>query len=297
MPDSYSEEDRKDLPDLTPEQEARMWRKIDLRLLPILGSMYCMSFLDRGASVVLVSFDYCYSLRGGWKGNIGNARLQGLEADLGLVGNQYNIALTMFFIPYCIFECPSNLILKRARPRIWLPGITVVWGTVMTVMGLVKNYPQLVTCRVFLGIAEAGLFPGVIYHFTIWYPRHMLQLRIGLFYGTAALSGAFSGLLAFGISYMSGTGGFNGWRWIFILEGLGTVIVGLVGFLVLVDFPDTAGFLTPEERDYVIRRNKYDNFGVGEEERFSVKYIIQAFTDWQVGDLAVAKEIARARLT
>jgi len=114
---------------LTPEQDRALYRKIDMRLMPILSLMYLLSFMDRG--------------------NIGNARLQGLETQLDLTGNRYNIALTLFFIPYCLFECPANLVLKKFRPSRWLPGITVLWGIVMTCMGLVKNYPQLVGCRVY----------------------------------------------------------------------------------------------------------------------------------------------------
>ncbi|KAJ3769806.1 MFS general substrate transporter [Lentinula raphanica] len=249
-------------PILSEEEERKLWRKIDLRLMPILCVMYLMSFMDRG--------------------NIGNARLQGLETQLNLTGNQYNIALTMYFIPYCIFECPANLVLKKFRPSVWLPGITVLWGIIMTLMGLVKTYPQLVGVRVCLGVAEAGLFPGVAYYLSLWYPRNALQSRIGLFFGAATIAGAFSGLFAFAISFMSGTRGLLGWSWIFIIEGILTVTVGLVAFLVLVDFPVTASFLTPEERAFIVRKKKYDNSSVGEEEKFDVKYVYQAFTDWQV---------------
>ncbi|KAK7027995.1 hypothetical protein VNI00_015081 [Paramarasmius palmivorus] len=217
-------------PTLTEEEERKLWRKIDRRLMPILCLMYLMSFLDRG--------------------NIGNAKLQGLVTQLDLKGNEYNIALTMYFIPYCIFECPANLVLKKFRPRIWLPGITVLWGVIIL---------------------------------TLWYPRHKLQFRIGLFFGAASMAGAFSGLLAYGISFMSGTQGLLGWSWIFILEGIATVVVGIVAFIILVDFPATAGFLTPEERaTYIFDTTEYDNSTVGEEENFSSKYIIQALTDWQV---------------
>ncbi|KAK0201075.1 MFS general substrate transporter [Desarmillaria ectypa] len=249
-------------PALTEAQEKELWRKIDLRLMPILSLMYLFSFLDRG--------------------NIGNAKLQGLTTQLHLDGNKYNIALTMYFVPYCICECPANLVLKKFRPSRWLPGITVTWGIVMTLMGLVKNYPQLVGVRVCLGVAEAGLFPGVVYYLTLWYPRHQLQLRIGYFFGAASLAGAFSGLLAFAISFMSGTRGLLGWSWIFIIEGSATVTVGLLSFLILVDFPATAKFLTPEERAFVVWKKKYDNSSVGEEEHFSIQHLIQALTDWQI---------------
>ncbi|THH06988.1 hypothetical protein EW145_g3694 [Phellinidium pouzarii] len=214
-------------PVLTAQQERALYRKIDLRLMPILSLMYLCSFLDRG--------------------NIGNAKLAGLVTQLDLVGNQYNIAL-----PYCLAECPANLVLKKFRPSRWLPGITIVWGIVMTLMGLVKTYPQLIGVRVCLGVAEAGLFPGVVYYLTFWYPRHKLQYRIGLFLGAATLAGAFSGLLAFAIEFMGDRRGLEAWSWIFILEGIATVVVGCISIFILVDFPVTASFLTPEERAYVL---------------------------------------------
>ncbi|KAM5545391.1 hypothetical protein V8D89_001004 [Ganoderma adspersum] len=236
-------------PTLSAEEEKRLWRKVDMRLMPILTLMYLCSFLDRG--------------------NIGNAKLQGLTTQLNLTGNKYNIAL-----PYCLFECPANLVLKKFRPSKWLPGITLVWGMII--------YPQLVGTRVCLGVAEAGLFPGVVYYLSLWYPRHMLQYRVGIFFGGATLAGAFSGLLAFGISFMSGTAGMLGWSWIFIIEGMATVVVGFVSFFILVDFPHTAAFLTPEERAWIVHRKKYDNSSVGEEEHFEVRHIWETLLDWQV---------------
>jgi hypothetical protein len=137
-----------------PKREAKLLRKMDIRLIPVLALLYLMSFLDRG--------------------NIGNARLAGLEKDLGLVGNQYAWTLTIFFFSYAAFEVPSNLLLKKLRPSVWLPLIMVAWGTVMTyyvrlkrlivrLMGLVKSYEGLLAARFFLGVTEAGLFPGVAY--------------------------------------------------------------------------------------------------------------------------------------
>ncbi|KAF7358572.1 hypothetical protein MSAN_01195400 [Mycena sanguinolenta] len=289
-------------PILSAEEERKLWRKIDLKLMPILTLMYLMSFLDRGAHFRLecVNSTALQSAQEILVHLFGNARLDGLQDQLNLTGNKYNIALTMYFIPYCIFECPAkfsfvsldlrgsidihcfSLVLKRFRPSKWLPGITVVWGVVMTLMGLVKTYPELVGVRICLGVAEAGLFPGVVYYLSLWYPRHMLQLRIGLFYSAASLAGAFSGLLAYGIDFMNGTRGLLGWSWIFILEGIATVLVGILAFFVLVDFPATASFLTLEERSFIVRRKKYDNSSVGEEEHFEVRHLVQALVDWQV---------------
>jgi len=254
--------DLKNVPLLTPEEERKLWRKVDMRLMPILSLMYLLAFLDRG--------------------NIGNAKLDGLITQLDLTGNKYNIALTMFFIPYCLCEPMSNLALRAFRPSRWLPGINLIWGIVMVLMSLVKTYPQLVGVRACLGIAEAGLFPGVVYYLTLWYPRYMLQYRIALFFGAATVAGAFSGLLAFAISYMGGIAGLEGWSWIFLLEGLATIVVAIVAFFWLVDYPDTATFLTPEERAFVIWKKKYDVSSVGEGERFAVRHVRAAFTDWQI---------------
>ncbi|KAF8625353.1 hypothetical protein AX15_005429 [Amanita polypyramis BW_CC] len=212
----------------------------------------------------------------------GNAKLEGLEKQLNLKGNQFNIALTVFFFPYCLFESPANLLLKKFRPSRWLPAITVAWGMVVISMGFVKNFRQLVVTRLFLGMAESGLFPGIVYYLTFWYPRYKLQTRVGVFFGSASLAAAFSGLIAYGISFMSGTGGLLGWSWIFILEGLATVIVGFIALLVMVDFPATATFLTPEERAFVIHQKKLENSTVGEEEHLEKRHVWAAVTDWQI---------------
>jgi MFS family permease len=114
---------------------------MDVRLIPMLALLYLLSFLDRG--------------------NIGNAKIEGLQEDLKMEASQYNWCLTVFFFSYAAFEVPSNLLLKKLRPSRWLPIIMVAWGIVMTLMGIVQNYHGLLIARIFLGVAEAGLFPGV----------------------------------------------------------------------------------------------------------------------------------------
>lgn len=105
------------------------------------------------------------------------------------------------------------MMLKKLRPSLWLPSIMVAWGIVMTLMGLVQNYHGLLAARIFLGITEAGLFPGVVYYNTMWYCRYEVQVRQAYFFSAASVAGAFSGLLAYGISFMDGVGGLAGWRW------------------------------------------------------------------------------------
>ncbi|KIJ14065.1 hypothetical protein PAXINDRAFT_13182 [Paxillus involutus ATCC 200175] len=242
-------------PAITEAEEIKLWRRIDLRLMPMISLMYLFSFMDRG--------------------NIGNAKLDGLMTQLNLTGDKYNIALTMFFIvsrfihafafwfvdehvvqSFGLFEFPSNLAIQVIRPSRWLPGITVLSGIVMTLMGFVKTYPQLVGARVCLGVAEAGFLPGVAYYLTMWYPKYMYQYRLALFLGATGLAGAFSGLLAYAIDYMDGDGGLEGWSWIFILEGVVTILVGFIAVFVMVDYPSTAKFLTAEERSFVIEKRR-----------------------------------------
>ncbi|KAH9903169.1 MFS general substrate transporter, partial [Cubamyces lactineus] len=143
-------------------------------------------------------------------------------------------------------------------------------------------YPQFVGVRICLGVAEAGFSPGIYYLLSLWYPRHMLSWRFRLFWAGGTCSGAFSGLIAYGILFMSGTAGLLGWSWIFIVEGLLTVIAAIIAFFVFVDLPEMAEFLTPEERSYVIHRLKEDNSSAGEEEHFEWRHIPAAIFDWKI---------------
>lgn len=125
--------------------------------------------------------------------------------------------LTLYFIGYVLFEVPANTVLKLTRPNIWLPTLTLIWGVVATLLGVVQNYPGYLASRFFLGVAESGLFPGVVFYLSMWYKRNEQHYRVALFFSAASLAGAFGGILAWGIAHMKGVGGYNGWRWIFIL--------------------------------------------------------------------------------
>ncbi|KAJ3521096.1 hypothetical protein NM208_g13450 [Fusarium decemcellulare] len=253
---------------------ANRFLQMDLRLIPMLALLYLLSFLDRG--------------------NIGNAKIEGLQEDLKMTPDQYNWCLTVFFFTYAAFEVPSNLLLKKLRPSVWLPTIMVAWGLVMTLMGIVQNYHGLLIARIFLGVTEAGLFPGVAYYLTMWYCRHEIQFRQALFFSAASIAGAFSGLLAFAIAKMDGVGGLKGWRWIFILEGIVTVLVAIWAFWALYDFPETAKFLTEDERAFVVFRLKYQGqkkasgqeqgatTRVAQADEFKWDYVWSAFRDWQI---------------
>ena len=182
-----------------PDAEKKLVRKVDRYIVPMVMMTYLLCFLDRT--------------------NIGNARLFGLENDLGLHGNQYQLAVAIMFVPYVLVEIPSNLVLKRFTPSKWLAIVTISWGIVSTLMGIVQNFGGLMACRLLLGLFEGGLFPGLTVYLTLFYTKKELALRIGYLFVSSALAGACGGLLAYGISYMDGVAGLSGWRWVFILEG------------------------------------------------------------------------------
>ncbi|KAF7118976.1 hypothetical protein CNMCM5793_008616 [Aspergillus hiratsukae] len=213
--------------------------KQDTRILPALALLFLCSFLDRT--------------------NVGNAKILGLQNDLNITGNQYDIGLTVFYLTYICSELPSNLIIKKASPKIWLPALTMVWGIITMCLGFVRNFAGFVAVRAILGIAEGGLLPGMILYLSFFYRRSDLAIRIGLFYTAASLSGAFGGLLARGLAAIGPRGGLEGWRWIMIIEGLLTFACGALSYVCLPNSIETATFLTAEERQFARGRMLLDN--------------------------------------
>jgi sugar phosphate permease len=141
--------------------DKKLLRKLDMKLIPWLTLLYLVSFLDRT--------------------NIGNAKIDGLLDDLKMSGPQYNASLSIFFVSYALFEPLTNVLLKRLKPSIFIPAIMVAWGIVMTLMGVVHNFEGLAAARFFLGVAEAGLFPGVNYYLSCWYKRSEIGKRVCIF--------------------------------------------------------------------------------------------------------------------
>ncbi|KAK2746576.1 hypothetical protein FQN55_005564 [Onygenales sp. PD_40] len=222
--------------------EKALIRKIDWRLLPILGALYAIALIDRV--------------------NISNARVAGMDKELGLsIGSRYTIALVVFFIPYFIFELPSNIVLRKVGSANWLAFVAFGWGSFMLGQGFVKNWEALTAVRFLLGFFEAGFFPGCVYLISCWYVRYEIQTRLAAFYLTSVLVGGFSSILAFGLMQMDGLGGYLGWSWIFIIEGLLTQVVGILSWFLIIDFPDKAqkkGFLTEEEAEFIKHRIEKD---------------------------------------
>ncbi|OGE50220.1 hypothetical protein PENARI_c018G00842 [Penicillium arizonense] len=163
----------------------------------------------------------------------------------------------------------------------------VAWGLVMTLTGIVQNYSGLLAARFFLGVTEAGLFPGLAFYVSLWYPRKNSQFRLALIFASASMAGAFSGLLAYLISKMDGVGGLEGWRWIFILEGLLTVVVAVFSFFLVWDEPATAAFLSEHEKRILLDALNYTQTEtstapqLGNKHSFKWKHFVDALLDWQ----------------
>ncbi|EGG01025.1 uncharacterized protein MELLADRAFT_92746 [Melampsora larici-populina 98AG31] len=177
--------------------------------------------------------------------------------------------LVRIFIAAQMAELPANLYLKKIGPHIFLPTIVTIWGIVTTFQGFITSYGGLIATRFFLGLVKGGLFPGIILYLSTFYTRRELQLRIALFFSAASLSGAFSGLLAFGLIRLDGAGGRPGWAWIFIVKGLFTVLGGIAGYFIIPATPTATRLLSARQKEIILKRLERDQPLTDIDEQFS----------------------------
>ncbi|KAK4696229.1 hypothetical protein P7C71_g1651, partial [Lecanoromycetidae sp. Uapishka_2] len=251
--------------EIDPALDRRITSKFDRHVVPWLFGLWLLAFIDRS--------------------NIGNARIDGLATDLKLTnGNKFNVALTVFYVSYVLIDVPSNWILKWIGAGYYLPGLMISWGIVGTCMGSVKSYGGLIAARCFLGLCEGGLLGGMVLYLSMFYRRHDLLFRLGLFYCAAPLSGAFGGLLATGLAEIR-FHGYNRWPWIFFVEGAVTVCFGILTVFFLPHTPKQAKCLTEEERHAAVTRMKLDAHGASsksnvEAETFNWRWVRMAVLNW-----------------
>ncbi|OJJ96774.1 hypothetical protein ASPACDRAFT_1873979 [Aspergillus aculeatus ATCC 16872] len=251
------------LPPLTSTTERKLMAKIDWHIVPCLCIMYLLAFLDRV--------------------NISNAAVLGLQKDLNIVtGTKYNTALTIFFVPYVLFEIPSNLLLKKLKPHVWLSLCMFGFGLVMICQGLVTSWGGLVTTRWFLGMFETGMFPGCFYLLGTWYKRSEAQKRFSFFFSSTTLAGAFGGLLASGLGKMAGLRGYGGWRWVFIIEGVLTCVVSFVWYFIIPGFPEDVKWINDEERRYIQAKLAQDVGKAGHNAHIGFRDVLDVFKDYKI---------------
>lgn len=227
----------------TLDEQARVYRKVNLRLIPFLFICYVAAYLDRI--------------------NIGFAQLQ-MKADLGFSDAVYGLGAGIFFFGYALFEVPSNLLLEKIGARKTLLRIMVLWGLTSAGMMFVTTPTQLYIARFLLGLFEAGFFPGIILYFTYWYPSGMRAKIIALFMSGMAVAGIIGGPLSGWImNDMAGVNGWAGWQWMFLLEGLPAVLLGVMAWFLLYDRPRDARWLSARDKDVIDSTLQQDQKALG----------------------------------
>jgi len=223
---------------------ARLVRKLDWRMLPTLSFLYLMCSLD--------------------KANAGNAKLFGFLTDVGMTSTQFNLALMYLFFTYGLCEPLSNIMLRRLGPKIWFPCIVTAWGLITTLTSICKSYGGYVVIRLFLGMTEAGLYPGSYFILSMWYTPQELATRMAIFYGANTAAGAFGGVIAYGVGNLDHHMGWRAWQWLFLIEGVITIFGGICTYFFLPHFPHKyvggkGHWLSSEEAEYAKLRIKYAN--------------------------------------
>jgi len=217
---------------MTPNFRAETIRIVTRRLIPFLMLLYLIAYVDRA--------------------NISVAALQ-MNADLGLSARMYGLGAGVFYITYIIFEVPSNVILARVGARRWIARIMVTWGLVACGMAFIQNAGQLYTMRLLLGAAEAGFTPGIIYFISRWFPSSDRARAMSLFYIAAALASVIGLPLSGALLQMDGIFGYAGWRWLYFIEGVPAVALGLVVLKYLPDRVHDAKWLSAEQADWLAK--------------------------------------------
>ncbi|MEG1212086.1 MAG: MFS transporter [Leclercia sp.] len=211
--------------------EQRVMRKITLRIVPFIMLLYFIAFLDRV--------------------NIGFAALT-MNAELGFSPAVFGFGAGIFFLGYFLFEVPSNLILHKVGARIWIARVMITWGLVSGCMAFVQGTTSFYTLRFLLGVAEAGFFPGIILYLSYWFPAQKRAQVTAIFMAAAPISTALGSPISAALLEMHGMMGFAGWQWMFVLEAVPAVILGVVVLFWLTDRPEKAKWLSEEERGWLI---------------------------------------------
>jgi len=245
------------------EMSARVMRKVATRLIPFLGIAYFLNYIDRT--------------------NISFAKLT-MSEDLGLTSSMYGFASGIFFVGYILLEVPSNIALHKFGARRWIARILVSWGLVAALMAFVPNAGSLYFMRILLGIAEAGFFPGIMLYLMFWFPRATRVKLVGVFMVALPLSSALGAPISASIiQYMHNFMGLEGWRVMFLLEGIPTVVLGVVAWFYLTDRPKDAKWLTLEERTWLDARMTAEHATTATNGHVSIRSSLRNTTVWLLG--------------
>ncbi|KAF9347647.1 hypothetical protein BGX26_000887 [Mortierella sp. AD094] len=208
----------------TAEEEKRIVRIFDLKILSWIGVMFFFLQLDRG--------------------NMSNALTDNIMIDLHIDLNTVTLGTAVFVIFFCVFEIPSNMIIRRVGPHRWIPLLMFFWGLATACQVWLKDRASFLICRAFVGMFEAGYIPGIAIYLTTYYKREEMALRLSIFWSTLAIANSAAGVLSYFILHMRGIAGLAGWKWLFLIDGLATALVGILSFFILPEGPTaTKGYL------------------------------------------------------
>lgn len=243
---------------LDPRAERRLLLKLDAFFVPIMMALYLTCFLDRA--------------------NIGNVRVAGMPEAVGASAHQFGVAVSIFYATYVAFEPPWTVLMRRLTPRLLLMGLCVVWSLATALTACVSSVAGLYAVRLVLGACEAGLFPALNLYLTVVYKRDEQATRVSYLFVCAAVAGAFGGLLAYAILHMHGLAGLPGWRWVFLVEGLVSLLVAPVIWFVLPADPADARVLDARDRALVRARAAQRAAYMGDD-RFDWREVALALRD------------------
>ena len=235
--------DAEDVDEIDPAISRRIRRKVDLRLCTIAGILCSLNLLDSGV--------------------LSSAAVTSMLADLGLDhGNRFSVSIFIFTVSSIVFQLPATIAVRVLGPRVWFAGITFAFGVITLGTGFVKTWKQMIALRILLGAAMSGIFPGLAYLISTWYPRREQQLRFAFMQSGEVIVLATGSLVNYGLNRLDGRGGLEGWRWMFVVQGLCTCGIGVVTYWWMVDFPEESHkswkFLTAEEAAIVSKRIQTD---------------------------------------
>ena len=212
------------------DRERRVFARVLGRLIPFIFLCYVVAYIDRV--------------------NIGFAAAE-MQKDLGLSDAVYGFGAGLFFLGYFLFEIPSNLILERVGARVWMARIMFVWGLISMATMFATGPLSFYVLRVLLGLAEAGFFPGMVLYLTYWVPARQRAKSGALFMTAAPVAMMIGAPVSEALLRLDGVASLHGWQWLFLIEGLPAVVLGLVAFVYLTDRPEKAQWLSPEDRAWL----------------------------------------------
>lgn len=247
--------------DKSPE-ERRFLFKLDLALLTFASLGYFIKYLDQS--------------------NINNAFVSGMQTDLKLYKNQLNYMQTIWTCGYIISQIPSNMILTRIRPSVWIPSMEILWTILTFSLSRCNTAKQIYIVRFFVGLAEGAFYPGMQYVIGSWYRKDELAKRSCIFHTSSAIATMFSGYLMASVYHLDGVGGYRGWQWLFLVDGIISLPIAIAGFWMLPDTPETtrAPYLTVEERAFARKRMQLE--GRKDRAPYTQAKFKKIFTSWHI---------------